>query len=231
MSHHPSGRCLQPWPPPNPYLHTPLPSWPLHWGVLPLSQTNKAKAELLLFPKLPHLDKQHYNVTSCSSKISRLAFIPPCPSGSIGPRVFFLQNILNLYSRLAISTSLPVWAIVSSAVGSRGRHASHSPPFSYSGFWTTYFLLGGSKWAHDPVTLISFLCLKLSNGVLLALRLIFNLIEKVLWGPIPTGPCDLTWAIIPSFPSPPTPWTSSHLKHTRSVDLHCLIRLPKRSAP
>ena len=205
--------------------------WPLHWAVLPPSQINKAKAELLLFPKLPRLNKQHYNVTSCSSKMSRLTFIPLCPLRSTGPRVSFLQNILNLYSRLAVCTSLPVWATVSSAVGTRGRHPSNSPPCSYSHFWTTHFLQGSSKWADDPVTWISLLCLKLSDGAPLALRLIFNLIQKVLCAQTPTGPYDLTWAIIPLFLSPPSSWTSSHLKHTRSVDLHYLIPLPKRSAP
>lgn len=165
---------------PNPYLHIPA-FLTLPWGVLPLSQTNIAKAELLLFPKLPHLDKQHYNVTSCSSKISRLSFIPLSVPQAPSALVYFPPKYTEplFYSRLAISTSLRSEPLFfSSVAGTRGRHAPHSPPCSSSGFWTkpTSF----SAVLNEPKTRDTdiILCLKLSNGVLLALRLIFNLIES-----------------------------------------------------
>lgn len=93
---------------PNPYLHIPCLLTALGI-VLPLSQTNIAKAELT-FPKLPHLDKQHYNVTSCSSKISRLSFIPLSVLRLHQPSCIFPPKYTEPLFTLpcAISTSLTV---------------------------------------------------------------------------------------------------------------------------
>lgn len=113
---------------------------------------------------------------------------------------------LPLKRLVAISNSTSVWATTSFALGHREQELSNCPPCFYSSFLTTHFSHRSRKWADKLVTLTSFLCLKLSNGILCAPRLIFHLAQKVLCDHTAIG-CDLCCAVTPS---PPTSHTPAH---------------------